>query len=75
MYDGEENSKNYFVEMLYVYLGSFESVKIYVFYQFSDNNICFCIFVVIIVYGMGVNCKGVLWVIYFGLFKLIEVYL
>lgn len=58
LYDGERSLKNRLVEMMY--FGSLVSVKNYVFDQFGDNFKFFRILIVMIVYGMGVNCKGVM---------------
>lgn len=34
-----------------------------------------CVLIVIIVYGMGIDCKDVKVVIYYGFFKNLEVYM
>lgn len=41
----------------------------------GESNGCIRVFIVIIVYGMGINCKDVKIVIYYGLLYNCEIYL
>lgn len=70
MYVG--NEENVFVEMLYFCIFVVNKQNIFYFFQFEGGLIC--LLIVIIVFGMGVDCKGVYRIVYYGLFKIMEVY-
>lgn len=41
----------------------------------GDSNGCICVLIVIIVYGMGIDCKDVKIVFYYGFLYNCEIYL
>ena len=73
LYDGERSPKNRLVEMMHS--GSPASVKNHVLDQFGDDSKSLRILIATIVYGMGVNCKGVTRLIHFGPSKSIKAYM
>lgn len=56
------------------YVGILLWVKEYIVDNMVSDEGYFWVFILIIVFGMGVNCKKVRRVIYFGFFKLMEMY-
>ena len=73
MYDGEVDPLNQLVQMMHS--ASAESVKNHVLEQFGDSSKRLRILIATIAYGMGVNCKGVQRVMYFGPSKSSDAYL
>lgn len=71
--DSIKSLRNVVFEMLY--LCSLEKNKEVVLNVFQREDFCVRVLVVIIVFGMGVDCKGVYRIVNFGLFKNIEVYI
>lgn len=65
--------KKRIVEMFYSRIDDFN--RDYILELMGEINGLVCVLIVIIVYGMGIDCKNVKIVLYYGFFYNFEIYL